>query len=173
MAVFGAPQLHSGGREIDICACELFCTKFNFERFLFKTFFDAMRIFGGIELQTEATFPFLYIIIFHKWESFEPPGSTLGGRQTICAHGLSCMKFNFKQILFSAFFDVMHIFGCVEPQTESTFPLVHIHTSTHSHERLRCCLFTFMACIIIGGYGTAQREQHDVVFQCKILGTNA
>ncbi len=37
---------------------------------------DAMRIFGSVEPQTESTFPFLYIIIFQKWESFEYPSST-------------------------------------------------------------------------------------------------
>ncbi len=63
MGIFRAFQLHSKG-EIDIWARELFCTKFNFEQLLFKAFFDAMRIFGGVEPQTEFTSPFLYIIIF-------------------------------------------------------------------------------------------------------------
>ncbi len=36
-------------REIDACARELFCKKFNFEQLLFQAFFDVMRIFGGIE----------------------------------------------------------------------------------------------------------------------------
>ncbi len=36
-------------REIDISARGLFRTKFNFEQFLFKAFFDAMRIFGDVE----------------------------------------------------------------------------------------------------------------------------
>ncbi len=42
------------------------------------TFFDALRIFGDVEPQTESTSPFLYIIIFQRWESFEPPSSTPG-----------------------------------------------------------------------------------------------
>ncbi len=44
--------------ELDICALGLFRTKFKFEQLLFKAFFDAMRIFGCVELQTESTFPF-------------------------------------------------------------------------------------------------------------------
>ncbi len=55
--------------EIDICAPELFCTKFNAEQLLFQTFFDGMRIFGSVKLQTKYTFPFLYIIIIQRWES--------------------------------------------------------------------------------------------------------
>ncbi len=38
-----------GGGWIDICARGFSCTKFNFEQLLFKAFFDAMRIFGGVE----------------------------------------------------------------------------------------------------------------------------
>ncbi len=38
-----------------------------------------MRIFGCAESQTESTFPFFYLIIIQRWESFEPPSSTLGG----------------------------------------------------------------------------------------------
>ncbi len=73
-----------------------------------------MRIFGSIEQQTESTFPFLYIIIFQRWESFEHP-SSIQGKIDICAHGLVCTKFNFEQLLLKAIFNVMHIFGCIEP----------------------------------------------------------
>ncbi len=38
-----------------------------------------MRIFGDVEAQTESTFPFLYVIIFQRWISFESPSSTPGG----------------------------------------------------------------------------------------------
>ncbi len=68
-----------GWGEIDTCARGLFCTKFNFEQLLFKALFDAMRIFGSIEAQTESTSPFLYIIIFQRWVSVGPPSSTLRG----------------------------------------------------------------------------------------------
>ncbi len=53
-----------------------FLYEFNFEQLSFKTFFDALRIFGMVEPQTESISPFLYIIIFQRWESFEPPSST-------------------------------------------------------------------------------------------------
>ncbi len=57
--------------EIDICADGLFRMKFNFEQLLFKAFFDATRIFGSVEPQTEFTSPFLHMIIFQKWEYFD------------------------------------------------------------------------------------------------------
>ncbi len=57
----------------------LFCKKFNFKQLLFKAFFDAMHIFGGIEAQTGSTSLFLYIITFRRWVSFEHPNSTPGG----------------------------------------------------------------------------------------------
>ncbi len=63
--------------EIDICARGLFCTKFNFEHFLFKASIDATRIFGSVGHQSGPTFPFLYVIILQRWESFEPPSSSL------------------------------------------------------------------------------------------------
>ncbi len=65
--------------EINICAGWLFCSKFNMEKHLFEPFFDAMRIFGSVEPQSESTFPFFYITIFQRWVYFEPPSSTLGG----------------------------------------------------------------------------------------------
>ncbi len=62
----------------------------------------------------------LYIIIFQKWKSFEPPSSTLGEDRHIRSLTF-CTKFNFEQLLFKAFFYAMRIFGGIEPQTESTF----------------------------------------------------
>ncbi len=71
-------------REIDICVHSLFCTKFNFEQLLSKAFFNATCIFGSVEPQTGHTFPFLYIIL-QRWESFEPPNSTLRGDRHMCS----------------------------------------------------------------------------------------
>ncbi len=85
-------------------------------------FFDAKRIFGSVEPQTEPIFPFLYIIIFQRWESFEPL-VPLQGQIDICARGLFCTKFNFEQLLFKAFFYAMRIFGIVERQTNLIFYL--------------------------------------------------
>ncbi len=56
-----------------------FCTKFNREQLLSEASFDAMRIFGNVVPQTVSTFPFLYIIIFQRGESFDPPSSTFEG----------------------------------------------------------------------------------------------
>ncbi len=58
-------SLQGGGDKV-ICARGLFCTKFNIELLLFKAFFDAMRIFGSVELQAESIFLFLYMIIFQR-----------------------------------------------------------------------------------------------------------
>ncbi len=54
MLIFGKPLAPLMG-EIDIRARGLFCVKFNFERLLFEAFFDVMRIFGGVEPQSEHT----------------------------------------------------------------------------------------------------------------------
>ncbi len=55
----------------------------------------------------------------------KPPSAPLLGDTDICAHQLFCMKFNSEQLLFEAFFDLMHIFGNIEPQSESYFPFLY------------------------------------------------
>ncbi len=62
--------------EIDICAHGHFCTKFNSKQLLFEPFFDVMRIFGGIEPQSESDFPYLYKI--SNTLIFGTPSSTRG-----------------------------------------------------------------------------------------------
>ncbi len=111
--------------EIDICAGELFCMKFNSEQLLFEAFFDVLRIVGITEPQSESNFPFLYIIRFQMYSSLEPSSSTLG---EICIRRLFCTKFNSDQLLFEAFSDVMRIFGSIEPQSESNFPFLYVIT---------------------------------------------
>ncbi len=72
-----------------------------------------MRIFGNVEPLSESTSSFECIIIFQKWQSLEIPISTPGeDRHT---HSRSGRKLNSKQLSFYAFFDVMLIFGSVEP----------------------------------------------------------
>ncbi len=138
---------------------QTFCMKFNFEQLFFKAFFDAMRIFGGVEPQTECTSPFLYVIIFQRW-NLSTSLAPLRGKIDTCAGRLFYTKFNFKQLLFETFLDATCIFCGLELQTESTFPfwtLVHICMSAHSRVRLRYCLFRFMAWYVsinIGGYGS-------------------
>ncbi len=83
-----------------------------------------MHIFGSVQPQTESTFPFLYIIIFQRYESFEPPSSTLGGHRPICSQ--TSLKFNAAQLLFQTVFNAMRIFGSVELQTEFTFLFLYI-----------------------------------------------
>ncbi len=66
-----------------------------------------MHTFCSIQSQTVSTLPFLYIIIFQRGESFDPPSTTGvgGGEIDTCAPGPFCTKFNFEQLLFKAFFD--------------------------------------------------------------------
>ncbi len=56
-------------------------------------------------------------LIFQPHQSFEPPSSMQGGIY-IWARGLFCTKFNSEELLFEPFFDVMRIFGNVEPYIE-------------------------------------------------------
>ncbi len=68
MAIFGGPSsISEGDRHMRPW---LFFTEFNAEQLLFKAFSHRMHIFGSIEPQTESTFPFLYITIFQRWQSF-------------------------------------------------------------------------------------------------------
>ncbi len=52
--------------------------------------------------------------------NFGAPSSTLG-RDRHMRSQTFYMKFNFEQLLFETFFDVMRIFGSTELQSESNF----------------------------------------------------
>ncbi len=99
-----------------------FRTKFNAQQLLLEEFFDIMCIFSKVEPQTGSTFSFQYTAIFETYQFLEPPSSTPGGID-MCAHGIFCTEFNAQLPLYGeAFSRTVHIFGSVEPQTESTFP---------------------------------------------------
>ncbi len=100
-----------------------FCMKFNFEQRLFKAFCDAMRIFGGVDPQTESTSPFLYLIIFQRWESFEPSNFTLGEDRHKRSRTF-LYEIQFQTTFIQTFFDGIRIFGIVEPQIECILPLI-------------------------------------------------
>ncbi len=105
--------------EIDTCAHWLFCVEFSAEQLLFDAFSQMLFL-------TESTFPFLYIII-QRWKSFKPPSSIRGGGEVdICPCRLFCMKFNAEQLWFQSSFDVIRIFGSVEPLSELTFLFLYI-----------------------------------------------
>ncbi len=65
-----------------------------------------------------------------------------------------CKKFNAQQFLFEAFSRIMRIFGCVEPQTESTVPFQYntifetyqsLESSSHTLEHgSHLCLSNFL-----------------------------
>ncbi len=77
-----------------------------------------------MESNTQQLLVFVHYNI-SKMEIFPVPSSTLG-EIDMCPHGLFCMDFNVEQLLFQYFFDVMRIFGSIEPQTESTFSFLYI-----------------------------------------------
>ncbi len=58
--------------EIYICAHRLFYTAFNAQQLLFEAFSHITCVFGSVEPWSESTFPFLYIIIFQRWQSLDP-----------------------------------------------------------------------------------------------------
>ncbi len=111
--------------EIDICAHWVFCRKFNSEELLFETFLDINNIFGSIQPCSASTFQFQYIIIFQTGKTLEPPSSTSG--EDIHMRPLFfCKNFSSEQLLFETFFDIIDIFGSIQPQKCICFPmLVH------------------------------------------------
>ncbi len=80
-----------------------------------------MRIFSWVEPQTESTFPFQYNIICETYQSLEPL-APFQEKVDMCAYWLLCMEFNAQQLLYRTFPHTIHIFGPIEPPTESTFP---------------------------------------------------
>ncbi len=70
-------------------------------------------------------FVFLYIIKVQTYWSSEVSSFTRGGNKHI-PRALLCKKFNSEQPLSEAFFDVIRIFGSIEPKSESNFPFLYI-----------------------------------------------
>ncbi len=83
-----------------------FCTKFNVQELLFEAFFDIMRIFNNVQLESESTFPPLCNIIFETYQ-FLSPIATLPGKIDMCNALLFCTKFIAQQLLFETIFDIM------------------------------------------------------------------
>ncbi len=61
------------------------------------------------------------IIIFQRWQSFEPPSSTPAGDRRMRT-ATFCTKFNSAQFLFEQFFYIIGNFGSIQHKNESTFP---------------------------------------------------
>ncbi len=58
---------------------EVFGRKFDFIQFLFEVFLGIIGTFGGVQPQSEPTFPFQYNIIYLKTgKCLAPRSSTLG-----------------------------------------------------------------------------------------------
>ncbi len=129
MGIFRVPSFNPGARVqryalVDFFVRNSISNNFQNNFYLKLFFFYVMCMVGRVEPWTEFTFPFLYIIIFQRLEFFEPPSST-PTRDRHMSSETFCTKFNFKQLLFKAFFDANRIFGSIEPQNESTFPFLH------------------------------------------------
>ncbi len=72
----------------------------------------------------ESSFHFS-VHLFQRWQSFDHHSSTpTGDRHT--RPMTFCMKFNFAQLLFEQFFDIIDNFGSLQPKNESTFPFQYI-----------------------------------------------
>ncbi len=64
--------------------------------------------------------------LFSTISSFEHCSSTPGeGGIDICPCGLFCSKFDAKRLLFKDFFEIMRIFGSVQPKSECNFPFLY------------------------------------------------
>ncbi len=99
--------------EIDICARGLFCSKFNLEQHLFEPFFDASVFLAASSPKVNLLTCFS--ILYFKDGYLSSPLASFWGRGLvdICARGLFCTKFNYKQPLLEAFFYAMCIFGSI------------------------------------------------------------
>ncbi len=60
-----------------------------------------------------------------KMANFKSPSSTPRGDRT-CAHRIFCIKFNFEQLLFEAFFDIIRIFCGILPKTNPYSPFKNV-----------------------------------------------
>ncbi len=58
-----------------MCVHYLFFMKFNIQELLFEAFSDIINNFGNIEPKTESTFPFQYILLLQRWQSFKAHSS--------------------------------------------------------------------------------------------------
>ncbi len=65
----------------------------------------------SVRLQSESTFQFRKI---QTWQSLQPLALFLVEIRDMRLPSF-CRKFNFQQVLFEAFFDIINIFGSVEP----------------------------------------------------------
>ncbi len=71
---------------------------------------------GFVQNSVLSNLQFLYIIIFQRWESFEPPSSTPGGGIDRRMHSRTFLyKIQFRTTFIKNFFYIMRIFDSVEP----------------------------------------------------------
>ncbi len=61
-----------------------FQAEFNAQQLLFEVFSHILRIFDSVDPLSKSTFPFLYILIFQRWQSLESPSSIPGEHRHMC-----------------------------------------------------------------------------------------
>ncbi len=104
------------GGEIDICVHWLFCKKFNARQLFIWRIFWYNRYF-----RRRWALKWIYIPVsvqytcnIETYQSLEPIRSNKGGEIGMCAHWLSCTKFNAQELLFEMFFNIIGNFGSIE-----------------------------------------------------------
>ncbi len=104
----------------------VFCRKWNSQELLLQSFFFIIiHILGGIESRSLFIFLFHYIIIFHRFQSFELLTSILGGDRYVHRQ-VFYRKWNSQQLLLQAFIHIIGIFGSIEPFSQFIFLFQYI-----------------------------------------------
>ncbi len=111
--------------EMDICARELFCSKFNSEQLLFEAFLIYCVFLASLSPKVNLISHFCTLKDFKQTDLWSPQ-TPLMGEINLCARELFCTKLYSEQLLFEAFFDVLCIFGITEPQSVPNFPFLFI-----------------------------------------------
>ncbi len=83
-----------------------------------------------------------------------------------------CTEFNAQQLLFEAFFHIMRIFGSVETQTESTFPLQY-NIIFETYQSLEVLSSTLEEGRHVHPLTFLYRNQRSTIFIGTIFGYNA
>ncbi len=96
------------------------CSKLNFIQKSLRAHTSIYRTSEAAGLQRSV---YLKSYNVHKWKS--PPTSTPGWDVHVCSLTF-LYEIQFRTTFIWTFFDVMHIFGSVEPQSESNFPFLYI-----------------------------------------------
>ncbi len=101
---FTTPSFTRAG--LDICACRLFCTKFNAKQLSFEVLFLWWIFLAALSSKLNVICRFSTILYFNHINLSRPLAPLQGGDRRMRSHTF-CTKFNSEQLSFGAFFDVM------------------------------------------------------------------